>query len=740
MKKIIYIIGFIVALFGLHSELQAQQKTVMGTVSCAGDGELLPGASVYVLPSMQGEVTDENGRFSLSVPDSSVAIVVSYIGYANDTIRNFTDDELAVKLRHSKELGEVSIVEKRSALLANTGVQISSTITETGLQKSACCNLSESFETTGLADVSYADGVTGAKQIRMLGLDGRYVAMTAENIPALRGLANSFGLAYIPGPFIESIQVSKGPGSVSSGYESMSGAINVEYKKPWNSERLYLNAYVNSMGRVEGNVAFSNRLKGDKWSTLTQLHGSIYRIHNDRNGDGFIDVPWFRQFNGVHRWKYETRKFEFQVGAKGLLENREGGQSAYFKKNLPQAPTPLYGVSINTNRFEGFMKMGFMWPNKPYKSIGVIGNALYHDQFGQFGQTRYYGRQRTAHVNALMQGIIDNTSHTWRAGITMMYDNIGELFRDTMLQRQEVVPGAWFEYNFKHLEKLSLVAGLRYDYNSVYGHFFTPRLHLKYTPVEGLDIRASGGRGYRTANVFAENPSVLVSSRSMNVLEPLKAEESWTGGGGMAYKFRIAGKEADVSADYFYTYFVNKVQVDMEQQNRVDFYNLRNGAYSHAAQAEFSVKPLRGLEMRLVGKYNKVMALFDGKMQQVPYVPVWRGLFNVAYDWKRHGWKFDVTLQVNGQSRLPKMNDPSTGEPLATMSPVFPTLFAQISKTIKRWEIYVGGENLTDFYQKNPVLGADNPYGTGFDASRVWGPVFGAMAYAGFRYKIDYKQ
>lgn len=734
MKSIsIILILLLCAAVGGH----AQQRILKGSVQCAGDGERLVGSNVYFLPGLEGTVTDANGEFQIPVPDSARALVISYIGYKNDTLTDFSANFLAIELHHGQNLGNVAVVGERDAVMQSLGPQISSTITEKGLQKSACCNLSESFETNGLADVSFADGVTGAKQIRLLGLDGKYVAMTAENVPALRGLANSFGLAYIPGPFIESIQVSKGPGSVSSGYESMSGAINVEYKKPWSAEKLYLNAYINSMLRAEANVAFANRLPNTKWSTLTQLHGSIFRMHNDRNRDGFLDIPWFRQFNGVHRWKYESEKFEFQLGVKALLENREGGQADYFKHGASHEGNALYGVKINTNRFEVFNKLGFLWPTKPYKSIGIINNVLYHDQFGTFGQTQYYGRQRTANTNALMQGIFDNTNHTWRAGITFMYDEIGESFRDTALFRREIVPGAWFEYNFKHLEKFSLVAGIRYDYNSMYGHFITPRLHLKYSPVERLTLRASGGRGYRTANVFAENPSVLVSSRSMQVLEPLKAEESWNGGGGICYGFRIGGKEADISADYFYTYFVNKVLVDMETPGHVSFYNLRNGAFSHAAQAEFMVKPVTGLELRFITKYSNVQALYNGRMEQVPYVPVWRGLFNAAYDWKKHGWKFDVTVQVNGAARLPQMTDPETGEALATASPVFPTLFAQVSKTIKRWEIYVGGENLTDFRQKNPVLGASDPYGTGFDASRVWGPIFGAMGYAGVRFKIQ---
>lgn len=732
MKSFVIIL-FLLPLFAVGAH--AQQRTLKGSVHSGG--ERLAGCNVYFLPGLHGTVTDADGRFSLTVPDSARALVVSFIGYQNDTLTDFSADSLQIELRGGQTLSNVAVVGERDAVLQSMGPQISSVITEKGLQKSACCNLSESFETNGLADVSFADVVTGAKQIRLLGLDGRYVAMTAENVPALRGLANSFGLAYIPGPFIESIQVSKGPGSVSSGYESMSGAINVEYKKPWNAEKLYVNAYINSMLRAEANIAFANKMRNSKWSTLSQLHGSIFRMQNDRNRDGFLDVPWFRQFNGVHRWKYQSEKFEFQLGVKALFENREGGQGDYFRYGAQKDGKALYGVKINTNRFEVFNKLGFLWPTKPYKSIGIINNVLYHDQFGRFGQTDYYGRQRTATTNALMQGIIDNTNHTWRAGLTFMYDEIGERFRDTALFRREVVPGAWFEYNFKHLEKFSLVAGIRYDYNSVYGHFVTPRLHIKYSPVERLTLRASGGRGYRTANVFAENPAVMVSSRGMKVLEPLRAEESWNGGGGISYGFRIGGKEANISADYFYTRFVNKVLVDMETPGQVSFYNLRNGAFSHAAQAEFMVKPLKGFEVKFIAKYSNVQALYKGRMQQVPYVPVWRGLLNLAYDWKKHGWKFDVTLQINGAARLPQMTDPETGEALATASPVFPGLFAQVSKTIKRWEIYVGGENLTDFRQKNPVLGASDPYGAGFDASRVWGPIFGAMGYAGVRFKIQ---
>lgn len=336
------IIWIMLLLFGgIYS--QAQQ-TIKGSVQCAGDGEKLVGATIYFLPGLHGTSTDAFGEFSITVPDSAKAFVVSYVGYENDTFFTFPKKFAEIKLREGKVLNKVDVVGERGSILQNMGPQIASTITEKGLQKSACCNLSESFETSGLADVSFADGVTGAKQIRLLGLDGRYVAITAENVPALRGLANSFGLAYIPGTFIESIQVSKGPGSVSSGYESMSGAINVEYKKPWKAEKLYVNGYLNSMARAEANIAFANRLPGNKWSTITQLHGSIFRVHNDRNRDGFLDVPWFRQLNGVHRWKYEVEKFEFQIGVKALIENREGGQAAYFQHGGHHQGQNLYGV------------------------------------------------------------------------------------------------------------------------------------------------------------------------------------------------------------------------------------------------------------------------------------------------------------------------------------------------------------------------------------------------------------
>ena len=730
MKKIIvFLLNFI--FLGISA-----QNTVSGTVSCAGDGDKLAGANLVFYPGLQGVSADAAGKFTLIIPGDAQYLVVSHVGYLPDTIRDFSGVNWDIKLFHGKALSNVTVQGERDAVIRSSAVQVGALITEAGLQKSACCNLSESFETNGLADVSFADAVTGSKQIRLLGLDGRYVQITAENIPALRGLANTFGLAYIPGPFLEGIQVSKGTGSVSNGYESMTGAINVEFKKPWNAERLYVNGYFNMMTRSELNVAYAHRLPGNKWSSMTQLHGSMFRMQNDRNRDGFLDIPWFRQVNGVHRWKYQSgKKFEFQLGVKGLAENREGGQGNFFRPNPPAGNH--YGVRINTYRFEGFGKFGFLWPSKPYKSIGIIANGLYHDQIGTFGSSPYYGRQRTGTLNAMMQGIIDNTNHTWRAGISFMYDDIGERFRDTMLIRTEIVPGVWGEYTFKHLEKFTLVAGGRYDYNTVFGHLLTPRLHLRYSPVSTLSIRASGGRGFRSANPFAENPAVLVSSRTFRIKEELRMEETWNAGGGVCYGFKIGGRTADISADYFYTHFTDKVLVDMENPAFVDFYNLRNAAYSHAAQAEFMVQPADGLELKVIGKYNRVMALFEGQMLMVPYVPVWRGLFNAAYEWKKRGWKFDFTVQLNGPSRLPRMTDPDTGEIMPEKSPVFPTLFAHVSKSWGRWEVYVGGENISDFRQRNPVLGSGDPFGPGFDASRVWGPIFGAMAYAGFRFKID---
>lgn len=705
----------------------------------------LTGASVVWLGSGKGVSTDNNGVFSITHDGKDSRLVISYTGYKADTITVVEMQELKIILASSKQLSEVTVTSKqRSTYLSAINPIRTQVMTDKELFKAACCNLSESFETNPSVDVSYNDAVTGSKQIQLLGLSGNYTQLTIENLPGPRGIATPLGLNSIAGPWVESIQLTKGIGSVANGYESIAGQINVELKKPENSEKLYANMYVNDFGKTDLNLNLSKRI-GKKWSTGLLLHDDFLTNKKlDFNKDGFRDLPTGNQFSLINRWKYDNGKgFLTQFGVKVLNDKRTGGEVAY-NPDTDKNTTNKYGLGINTQRYEAFAKIGYVFPGKKYKSIGLQLSAIDHKQNSYFGLTTYNAEQQNVYANLIYQSIIKSTIHKFRTGISFLYDKYDEDFKALNYKRTETVPGAFFEYTFIPSEKFSLIAGVRGDYNNLFGFFATPRLHLRYDPIKGTTIRVSAGRGQRTANIFAENTSVFVSARQVNIITSqagkaygLNAEVAWNKGISIDQKLKLFQNDATLSIDYFRNDFNNQVVVDLENPGQVKFYNLQGKSYSNSFQAELNFKPLKKLDVRVAYRYFDVKTTYSGKLLQRPFIANNRAFINL--DYATNGWKFDYTINYNGKKRIPGTQTNPAQYQRPQYSPDFILMNAQISKTVGKrhpMDFYIGAENLTGYFQKDVIVAADQPFGNYFDASLVWGPVTGRMFYAGWRFKL----
>jgi outer membrane receptor for ferrienterochelin and colicins len=710
-----------------------------------GDFKPLQGASVVWLGTNDGVVTDSNGVFQIKHEGNSSRLVVSYTGYESDTITVTDMQELKIILASGKGLAEVRVTAKqRSTYVSSLSPIRTQIMTEKELFKAACCNLSESFETNPSVDVSYNDAVTGSKQIQLLGLSGNYTQLTVENLPGPRGIATPLGLNSIAGPWVESIQLTKGIGSVANGYESISGQINVELKKPENSEKLYANVYVNDFGKTDVNLNLSQKI-GKKWSTALLLHDDFLTNKKlDFNKDGFRDLPTGNLFSAINRWKYDNGNgLLAQFGIKVLNDKRTGGE-VDFNPDEDKFTNNNYGLGINTKRYEAFGKIGYVFPEKKYKSIGLQLSAINHKQNSYFGMTKYDAEQQNFYSNLIYQSIINNTNHKFRTGFSFLYDKYNEDFRTSNFRRTEVVPGAFFEYTYSYLDKLNIVAGIRGDHNSLFGFFLTPRLHVRYEPVTGTTIRLSAGRGQRTANIFAENTSVFVSSRQVNIIdaEPGKAyglnpEVAWNKGITIDQKFKLFSRDALLSLDYFRNDFDNQVIVDLENPREVRFYNLNGKSYSNSFQAELSMEPIKKLDVRLAYRYFDVKTTYSGKLLARPLIAPHRAFGNLSYS--ANGWKFDYTINYNGNKRIPSTQANLPQYQQSERSPDYILMNAQITKTIgKRYpiDVYLGGENLTNYFQKGAIVAADQPFNPYFDASLIWGPVSGRMIYAGLRLKI----
>lgn len=721
------------------------QHTITGSVFGSGKSPL-PGAVIKAPHNGNVVVSDANGLFTIQADSAEHMLITTYVGYTADTTHiSPQTSTVTILLKEGQQLKTVEVKgNDKSTYVSGINPIKTQVMTEKELEKAPCCNLSESFETNPSVDVNYGDAVTGTRQIQMLGLSGVYSPVQVENIPYSRGLAASSGLGFIPGTWIQSIQVSKGAGSVVNGYESTTGLINVELKKPENSEKLYLNGYINTMLRSEANLGLSKRIN-DKWSTALLTHFDGWNKENDMNGDGFMNMPLTTNYALVNRWKYQgTKGFESQFGVKALYDRRSGGQLG-FRPKTDKFSDQIWGFDMQTQRYEVFAKNGYVFPNKPGHSIGSIVSATYHKQNNFFGLRKLDQEQRSIYANLIYQGKIGVTDeHTFKTGLSFLYDHVNETFVNQPYFREEIVPGAFLEYTYNKDNRFVAVAGGRADYHNLFGLFFTPRLHLKYNITELLILRLSAGRGQRTAGIFSDNIGLLASNRQWIIngnggqAYGLQPEVAWNYGANLTWGFFIRQREASFSLDFYRSDFKNQIVVDMENPQLVQFYNLQGASFSNSAQAQFDFKPLERFDVRLAYRYFDVKTQYTTGLLQRPFVAKHRAFVNLAYATANDKWKFDFTAQWFGPKRIPSTAANPEYVQMVSQSPNYFIFNAQVSHAFKAVDVYAGVENIGNFHQHNLIIDAQNPFGQYFDASLVWGPTIGRMVYAGFRYKIQY--
>lgn len=610
-------------------------------------------------------------------------------------------------------------------------------ITAAELTRAACCNLGESFTTNPSVDVSYSDAATGARQIRLLGLAGTYVQMLTENIPNFRGAASPFGLGYVPGPWMQSISVSKGASSVKNGNESISGQINVEMRKPQAEPSLAVNGYIDHRMKAEANVA-GNMHFGDKWSGALLLHGENSFKGHDENDDGFMDMPKVRQISAMNRWAYLSSNYVFQLSVKYLDENRRSGQDEHHRGSHP-----LYKIDIDTRRGEFFTKNAYIFDRENDGNIALILSGSAHDQNAVYGAKFYDVDQLNAYASLMFERKWSER-HSLSTGLSYNYDHYRQRYlleaasTEGRCKEIEAVSGVYAQYTLNLDSRLIAMSGVRYDYSSLYGSMFTPRVHVRYNPTDDWTVNASAGRGYRAAHPLAEFNYLLASSRRIVIEKNLPQESAWNYGIGATWTPSFLDKRVSLSAEYYYTDFRRQLCVNFDRDpHAVYIYALKGKSHSHTFQTEVTYKIFSDLTFTGAYRLTDVKSDYGGGMRQRPLTSRSKGLFTLGWTPQMGIWQTDVTLAINGGGRMP---DPYVLESGSlswnkTYS-TYCTLNAQVTRNFRHWAVYIGGENLTGYTQKNPIIGADNPWGPNFDSTMVWGPLHGAIVYAGFRYSF----
>lgn len=735
---------FIFILFMLTAFMSAaKSQNIHGHVMTStenGGMESLPGANIQWMGTGIGTVSDIDGHFILEKTPETDVLIVSFIGYVTDTIPVGDQTDLHIMLAQANVLDEVFIGGKQSASKINTANTVNSIdFNKAELLKAACCNLSESFETSMVVDAEYKDAITGARTIRMLGLDGVYSQIMTENIQVVRGLSSAYGLTYIPGSWIESFQISKGPGSVVNGYEGITGSINTELKKSYASdeEKFFLNLYGSNSGRYEANVNYAQNLNA-KLSTMLLMSTSQNHLKLDYNQDGFLDAPFTENYLLMNRWNYFGKNYESQAGIKAVLSDVTGGQTT-FNPNLPHTTANGYGVGIDIRRLEGYLKNGFIFA-RPNTSVGLILNGSLHEQNSFFGLNNYNANEQYFNANLIGQTYVFNTNHLLKAGGSFTMNNVDETYQDTALVRKESVPGIFAEYTYKDAEKFSVLGGIRADFHNLYGTFVSPRLHAKYTLNTNTTFRLSAGKAYRVANVLAENTSILTSSRQFIIEEDLLPEEAWNFGATLVQTFYIQNKSLTLTLDAYHTNFINQVIVDVDRDPHAIYVgNLHGTSYSNILQAEAYYEVFKNFNLRLAYRYSDVQSTYQEGVLEVPYVFKNRALVNINYFLEKGKWEFDATMQFYGAARLPDMSANPEAAFLEPYTPEHVLVLTQITKKFKLIDVYIGTENLTNYTQNNPIIGYDDPFSTNFDASVVYAPTMERKFYAGLRLTLKEK-
>ena len=611
------------------------------------------------------------------------------------------------------------------------------------LLKAACCNLSESFETNATVDVSFSNAVTGTKQLKMLGLDQKYTSLTQELLPQIRGLASAYGLNFIPGRWIESIQLTKGGSTVTNGYESITGQINTELLKNAEKPETSLNLFADFNGRAEANITHVAPIN-EHWSQTFLLHGNGTFGDTDMNEDTFLDRPKGTQLNAAYLLNYndlEHSGLGSHFGINFVKDERTSGQIG-FDKRLPQSDHSLYGVGIDISRFQVWNKTGYVFKGKPYQSLGWMNQYVYHQQDSFFGLRNYFGKQQTYYSNLIFESIIGNTNHKYKAGASFMYDGYQEKYLTDNFSRNEIVPGAFAEYTLTGA-KYTLVTGARVDFHNLAGTQFTPRMNFKYDFTPKTILRLSAGRGFRTANVFAENQQYFASNRTIQVMQNggniygLKPEIAWNYGASLQQEFKLFGRKSTIIADFFRTDFQDQVLVDLDRSpQQLTFYNLDGKSFASSFQTQFDFSPFKNFEVRLAYKYYDVQADYVDGRREVPFMAKQRGFVNLAYATNKNKnegfWSFDTTLNMVGKQRLPNTSSNPAEFQLPMYSNFYAVLNAQIARNFnKKIRAYVGGENLTSYHQEHAIVDFKNPFGNYFDGGMVYAPIMKANFYVG---------
>lgn len=738
MKKIFFILICSFAIF----YASAQHSTITGIVTNEAE-ERLPYATLQWQNSIVNAVADSAGNFSIKARRKHDTLIVNFTGYEPAKIAVEPHEKMLwIVLNGVKEMESLVVQANRPDNFVSTlENRHTEQITSCELRKAPCCNLAGSFETNNSVDISSSNAVTGTHEIQMLGLRGIYTQMTLQKRPAFYGLAYPFALEFYPGTWLNGISVSKGASSVEQGAQSLTGQINVDLVKPSEDKALFVNLYQNSLGTFENNIHLNKKF-ANNWSAGIYTHYDNMQNGQDHDKDGFANMPKRQQINVLGRLLHQGKTWFSQNNLHVIKDNREAGQLG-----TSSATTPLWKVQQDINRVDFSGTIGYLGFDKIYNTLAIIYGATMHKTNELYGNTKHIGTQNSIYANAIYATILGNTNNRLNFGASFQADDFKESINDVNLDRKDIMPGAFAEYSYnrpklgKSYSDWGIILGLRNDYHNRFGNFLAPRMNVKYNFDENNIIRFSAGRGWRVANIIPENLNVLAANRQLIIANNLKPEDGWNIGTNFSSRFEILDRNASFNADIYHTRFVNQIIADQDQDfKNVYFYNLDGKSFSNSLMGVLTYNLFKNFDVKLGYKFNQVRTTINGTLQKPTFLPAHRALLTLDYKTPNQTWLFHVTGHLVGSQRLPALNGlPHQYHPAhySDFSPAYVNINAQITKLLGRWEIYFGGENLTNYTQHHPIIAANEPFSDYFNASQIWGPLMGIRGFVGVRFSIN---
>ena len=704
-------------MFSLSGVSAAAQEYKIEVVTI--DGQALD--KVLVLDEYNNTVgaTDAVGVFILKPPIHARGIRLKKIGYQDVVLSDLSDYNKAVM--KVKSLSEVNIMGNRTQELRKEGTEV---IDKCELGKLACCNLAESLENTNTVDVNYSDGITGGREIQMLALAGSYSAQMNEGVPYHRGILSKIGLELIPGPWIESIGISKGVGSVTNGYDNISGAMNIEFLKPKKSKDWFLNGYISEIAKTDVNLVKGIQLN-DNLHTNILAHTSFSRITMDNNQDGFTDMPVFMNLNVMNKWQYLSENgFRFQATLQATSYESQSGQIDYSHSGV-HSSNP-YIINQDHKSLQAQFKTGWELNEEKESSFAVIYKLNYATQGGNIDQRKIDNRQMYANISPLYFTNLSGENSRLKLGFQTIYNREEEIVGSLKFAKREFVNGGFGEWTGKK-DNMTVVLGLRGDYHNELGFFASPRATFMFAPTENHSFKLNGGFGFKTPTILTEAFGFLISNRDVLLPSQLEAEKAFNGGFSYRLQYNFLGMTSTLDASYFLTLFQNQLILNLETPELLKIEYLKDKSRAQSFQLDHDTKINKNWSLRLSYKNDQTLVVYDGDQKLLPLLKTDKFLANIYWVSTQERWRFSTTFLVNGRARIPNMS--LRGE---SYSPYFPIMHAQLNYVPNdRMDFYIGSENIFAYNQMDRIQSFQNAELKSFDAGMIWGPMDVRRMYIG---------